>query len=1062
ANATPAWYGHCNGWTSAAIRHAEPQKDVTRNGVVFTPADIKGLLAEVYMYNDPQMLAGDGVEINPGVFHVILTNWIGNGSHPIGMEAEPGKEKWNYPIHAYSARTVRHSPEYVEVGMNITYAMSSRGELQQSPRIPRTKYFHYLLHLNEEGEIIGGVYYRDSSRIDMLWVPLRPKPSGKEGNERGNPHLDVEEVLAIWRSSVPSNLRRSWVIVDPPNRAPSITSAKSTSVAENSTQVMQLSADDQDLEEGLTFVAPQQLEFSLSGGADMAAFVVDPETGELSFVQQPDFELPTDADKNNIYQVKVTVNDGAGETDSQLLNITVTDANDAPAIVSGTKFKAIENQLAALMVDFVDQDQPTQELTCSLTGGEDAAAFLIDSKTGKLTFKQAPDFENPTDSDRDNIYQVEVNVEDEKGGAVSQLLQVAVTDANDRPNITSPKSQTATENQLAVFTVTGTDEDDSNESLLFSLTGGLDRGSFTIDSQTGELTFSNMPDFERPADSNEDNVYEVEISLTDSAGGTASQLFQITLIDANDAPVITSTNTPKAIENGLAVLKIEHRDQDLPPQSVTCTLVGGADRNLFSVDATTGMLAFKQSPNFEQATDADEDNVYEVEVGVADGVGGTATQLISVRVTDANDAPVIVSKSDLKAVESQLKIGAVSAEDEDFPTQQLKFLLSGGADQSRFSIDNKTGELSFKQLPNYESPTDKDQDNKYEIEVEVDDGAGGIAKQALCVAVIDANDRPIMSPRGTVKAAERQLVATTITAQDEDSPPQKLVFSLRGGADRKQFAINSGTGELAFKQAPDFEHPGDADKDNVYVVKIKVEDGAGGTAMQMIRVAVFNANDDPVIMSSDAVEAAENQLAAIKVLAHDEDLPTQALVYSLNRGADQERFAIDAATGDLTFKDAPDFEKPRDKNMDNVYEVEVKVEDDQGGSTTQLVNVTVINVNERPTITYSPKVQENQTEVLTVNVTDEDMSTHDIVISISGGADRDRFVIDSKNGDLAFKTAPDFEDPTDADMNNVYEVEVKVEDGEGGTAVQSIRVKVTDADEPDSEPSPDEPKDEQN
>ena len=47
-------------------------------------------------------------------------------------------------------------------------------------------------------------------------------------------------------------------------------------------------------------------------------------------------------------------------------------------------------------------------------------------------------------------------------------------------------------------------------------------------------------------------------------------------------------------------------------------------------------------------------------------------------------------------------------------------------------------------------------------------------------------------------------------------------------------------------------------------------------------------------------------------------------------------------------------------------------------------------------------------------------------------------------------------------MNNVYEVEVKVEDGEGGTAVQSIRVKVTDADEPDSEPSPDEPKDEQN
>ena len=47
---TPHWHGHCNGWTAAAIRHAEPQNNVTRNGVTFNPADIKGMLAEVYMY----------------------------------------------------------------------------------------------------------------------------------------------------------------------------------------------------------------------------------------------------------------------------------------------------------------------------------------------------------------------------------------------------------------------------------------------------------------------------------------------------------------------------------------------------------------------------------------------------------------------------------------------------------------------------------------------------------------------------------------------------------------------------------------------------------------------------------------------------------------------------------------------------------------------------------------------------------------------------------------------------------------------------------------------------
>jgi hypothetical protein len=57
-NRVPSWYGHCNGWTAAAMRHAEPQHSVTRNGVVFTPTDIKGLLADLYMYTDTEFLGG--------------------------------------------------------------------------------------------------------------------------------------------------------------------------------------------------------------------------------------------------------------------------------------------------------------------------------------------------------------------------------------------------------------------------------------------------------------------------------------------------------------------------------------------------------------------------------------------------------------------------------------------------------------------------------------------------------------------------------------------------------------------------------------------------------------------------------------------------------------------------------------------------------------------------------------------------------------------------------------------------------------------------------------------
>jgi hypothetical protein len=212
---TPHWHGHCNGWAAASIRHAEPKNNVTRGSVVFTPADIKALLAEIYIYNETANLVGYESYVNAGTFHAILTNWLGRASHPVAMEADPGKEKWNYPIYAYSVSAGRISQRQVDVKMTISYAKDSRGEYQQSPRIKYSKYFHYVLSLDDDGDIVGGQFYRDSSMIDLLWIPLRPKQGGQEGNKRGNPHVDVDKVLAIWRDSVPADVRGKWAAVDP-------------------------------------------------------------------------------------------------------------------------------------------------------------------------------------------------------------------------------------------------------------------------------------------------------------------------------------------------------------------------------------------------------------------------------------------------------------------------------------------------------------------------------------------------------------------------------------------------------------------------------------------------------------------------------------------------------------------------------------------------------------------------------------------------------------------------------------------------------------------------------
>ena len=108
------------------------------------------------------------------------------------------------------------------------------------------------------------------------------------------------------------------------------------------------------------------------------------------------------------------------------------------------------------------------------------------------------------------------------------------------------------------------------------------------------------------------------------------------------------------------------------------------------------------------------------------------------------------------------------------------------------------------------------------------------------------------------------------------------------------------------------------------------------------------------------------------------------------------------------------------------------------------------DVNETPMITSNGRrrtaaisIAENTTAVTTVTATDPDVG-QTLSYSIIGGADASKFTIGSSTGALSFVTAPNFELPTDAGGNNVYDVIVQASDGHGGIDTQAIAVTVTD------------------
>jgi hypothetical protein len=105
------------------------------------------------------------------------------------------------------------------------------------------------------------------------------------------------------------------------NRAPTITMANSNfSLNENTTIVTTITAEDTDQD---------SLQYSISGGADHMLFVINAQTGEISFAVPPNFENPMDEGGDNTFYIDVGVSDGY-LTDTLTLMITIENVVEMP------------------------------------------------------------------------------------------------------------------------------------------------------------------------------------------------------------------------------------------------------------------------------------------------------------------------------------------------------------------------------------------------------------------------------------------------------------------------------------------------------------------------------------------------------------------------------------------------------------------------------------------------------------------------------------------------------------------------------------------------------------
>ncbi|HTK35009.1 MAG TPA: hypothetical protein VL358_06930 [Caulobacteraceae bacterium] len=381
------------------------------------------------------------------------------------------------------------------------------------------------------------------------------------------------------------------------------------------------------------------------------------------------------------------------------------------------------------------------------------------------------------------------------------FYQGTVTLTNDdvgAPVFSTPTTVSVAENQTAVETAVAA----GGGTTTYALNGGADAASFSI-TAGGVLTFAAGPDFEAGTGHGVDaNHYLVTVRAT-SGGLTTDQNIIVNVTNVDDVtPVVTSGAAFGVNENTQAVSTMT-ATTDAASTSTTWSISGGADAAAFTIDSSTGALAFAAKPNFEHPTDVGADNVYNVTVKATSSGGLFATKAVAVTVADVVEPPVITSSggasvalihvSENTANPTTITTIVATPDDHANPTV---YSITGGADAADFTINAATGALTFAGAfsPNFEAPADANGDNVYLVNVDAHSGLGA-STQSLFIFVdnvVEPGD-PVTTPGGgggvTPPVVPTTIIGTGASEYLVSISPSDTIYG-NGGAD----AIDGGSG----------------------------------------------------------------------------------------------------------------------------------------------------------------------------------------------------------------------------------------------------------------------------
>jgi VCBS repeat-containing protein len=357
----------------------------------------------------------------------------------------------------------------------------------------------------------------------------------------------------------------------------------------------------------------------------------------------------------------------------------------------------------------------------------------------------------------------------------------------------------------------------------------------------------------------------------------------VTLVGNNDAPVATDDSV--TTDEDVAIL-IDVLANDTDVEGDTLNVSGFTQGANGTVALVGGVLSYTSTANFH--------GIDSFQYTVSDGVGGSATGLVTVTINSVNDAPVATDDSATTDEDLPVLI-EVLANDADVDGDTLAIAsFSDGANGTVTQVGN-----DLRYTPNL------DFNGSDSFTYSVSDGAGGTDTALVTITINAVNDAPVATV-DSATTGEDVAVSIDVLANDADVDGDALTIDAFGQAANGTVAQVEGellyTPDLNFHGTDSFEYT--------------VSDGAGGSHTALVTISIVAVNDAPVLAPIGGQAVTEDSLLTFTATATDVD--GDGLAFSVE-GAPVGA-TIDALTGVFTWT-------PTSSQGPGSYAVTVRVTD---------------------------------------------------------------------------------------------------------------------------------------